>query len=124
MVIRVCAFTKQGRQTTEKLIEKMPSLHLKWREDEPLQEWTGEAFADHQPILYVGACGIAVRAIAPFVQDKLTDSPVLVMDEKGKHIIPLLSGHIGGANELQAGRSDRGRTGADNGDRCESYICG
>ena len=51
MVIRVCAFTKQGRQTTEKLIEKMPSLHLKWREDEPLQEWTGEAFADHQPIL-------------------------------------------------------------------------
>ena len=67
---------------------------------EPLQEWTGEAFADHQPILFVGACGIAVRAIAPFVQDKLTDSPVLVMDEKGKHIIPLLSGHIGGANEL------------------------
>ena len=67
MVIRVCAFTKQGRQTTEKLIEKMPSLHLKWREDEPLQEWTGEAFADHQPILFVGACGIAVRAIAPFV---------------------------------------------------------
>lgn len=100
MVIRVCAFTKQGRQTTEKLIEKMPFLHLKWREDEPLQEWTGEAFADHQPILFVGACGIAVRAIAPFVQDKLTDSPVLVMDEKGKHIIPLLSGHIGGANEL------------------------
>ena len=34
------------------------------------------------------------------MQDKLTDSPVLVMDEKGKHIIPLLSGHIGGANEL------------------------
>ena len=65
MVNRVCAFTKQGRQTTEKLIEKMPSLHLKWREDEPLQEWTGEAFADHQPILFVVACGIAVRAIAP-----------------------------------------------------------
>lgn len=100
MVIRVCAFTKQGRQSVEQLTEKMPSLHLKWREDEPLQEWTGEAFADHQPILFVGACGIAVRAIAPFVQDKLTDSPVLVMDEKGKHIIPILSGHIGGANEL------------------------
>lgn len=100
MVIRVCAFTKQGRQTAEKLLEKMPSLHLKWRENESLQEWTGEAFADHQPILFVGACGIAVRAIAPFVQDKLTDSPVLVMDEKGKHIIPILSGHMGGANEL------------------------
>ncbi|MBU5430177.1 cobalt-precorrin 5A hydrolase [Kineothrix sp. MSJ-39] len=100
MVIRVCVFTEQGRQSAEQLTEKMPSLHLKWREDEPLQEWTGEAFADHQPILFIGACGIAVRAIAPFVQDKLTDSPVLVMDEKGRHIIPILSGHIGGANEL------------------------
>ena len=100
MVIRICAFTKQGKETAAELLGKMPSLHLKWREDEPLQEWTGEAFADHQPLLFVGACGIAVRTIAPFVRDKLTDSPVLVMDEKGKHIIPILSGHIGGANEL------------------------
>ena len=107
MVIRVCAFTKQGRQTTEKLIEKMPSLHLKWREDEPLQEWTGEAFADHQPILYVGACGIAVRAIAPFVQDKLTDSPVLVMDERGSISFRSCQGTSAGQTSLPAGWQKR-----------------
>ena len=43
---------------------------------------------------------IAVRMIAPHVKDKFTDSPVLVMDEKGSYVIPLLSGHVGGAVEL------------------------
>ena len=38
--------------------------------------------------------------IAPHVKDKFTDSPVLVMDEKGSYVIPLLSGHVGGAVEL------------------------
>lgn len=50
--------------------------------------------------LFIGAAGIAVRSIAPLVKDKFTDSPVLVMDEKGGYIIPLLSSHLGGAGRL------------------------
>ena len=41
-----------------------------------------------------------MRTIAPFLKDKLTDSPVLVLDEAGNYVIPLLSGHVGGANEI------------------------
>ena len=65
-----------------------------------LSEWTGEQMAAHHALIFIGACGIAVRAIAPWIKDKLHDSPVLAADEMGKYVIPLLSGHVGGANEL------------------------
>jgi len=65
-----------------------------------LLTWTGEQFQSQNALLFIGACGIAIRAIAPFVRNKLEDPAVLVMDEAGRFVIPVLSGHYGGANEL------------------------
>lgn len=63
-------------------------------------EWAKVQMSAKNELLFIGACGIAVRAIAPWVANKLYDSPVLVMDELGTYVIPILSGHVGGANEL------------------------
>lgn len=65
-----------------------------------LSEWMAEAVQDADAFVFVGAAGIAIRAIAPYVADKTKDPALVVVDEKGQFVIPLLSGHIGGANEL------------------------
>lgn len=64
------------------------------------REWTGQMFASKDAILFIGAAGIAVRSIAPWLQGKEKDPAVLLMDERGIFVISLLSGHLGGANEL------------------------
>ena len=68
--------------------------------DSPLSEWAGKMFREARALIFVGACGIAVRAVAPHVKDKMNDPAVVVVDEGGKFVIPLLSGHVGGANDL------------------------
>lgn len=65
-----------------------------------LKAWCGDIWERADGIVFIGAAGIAVRAIAPYVKSKLTDPAVIVCDERGNFVISLLSGHIGGGNEL------------------------
>lgn len=105
----VIAFTRRGAQLGALAAKRLDaSLHVPPRLAEELGEsaydslasWTAEHWDSCRALIFIGACGIAVRAIAPYVRDKFTDPAVVVMDEGGHFVIPLLSGHVGGANDL------------------------
>ena len=111
MQIAVISFTKNGKELADKIAGCLSEEGYEVTADikcngargsitESLGEWTGRMFQKCYALIYVGAAGIAVRAIAPYVESKTSDPAVLVADEKGSYIIPVLSGHIGGANEL------------------------
>ncbi len=68
--------------------------------DVSLRDWTERAFRDADALVFVGAVGIAVRAVAPFIRDKTTDPAVIAVDDHGRFAVAVLSGHIGGANAL------------------------
>ncbi len=110
----IICFSKKGSRTGEKINKALSegnekSLKIYYRFEDKLGEpftkvadlfeWTKERFEKRKGIIFVGACGIAVRAIAPFVKDKLSDPPVLVTDDNATYVIPILSGHVGNANK-------------------------
>ena len=107
--IVIAAFTKNGINSAKKISdfidakifvpERFFEENLE-KIDAPLTEWTGKIFSNSDAIIFASACGIALRAVAPHIKSKLLDPAVIVIDEKSNFVIPILSGHIGGANEL------------------------
>lgn len=108
MIIRVCAFTPNGYKLADRIVSEFKDEYVEIKGDEiSLADWTKESFRLRTPLIFIGACGIAVRTIAPYVNDKLTDSAVIVVDELGHNVIPILSGHMGGGNNLAKDLADR-----------------
>ena len=94
------AFTARGEALARRLAETLPGSVARCGGAVTLKGWTAEHFAQNAALVFVGAAGIAVRAIAPHCRSKAEDPAVVVLDEGGNFAVPLLSGHLGGANAL------------------------
>ena len=109
--IAIAGFTANGCVLAQKIANELEGARA-WAPHRIAEEvglpgfdsvgaWTGDAFAQGcDGIVFVGACGIAVRAVAPYVASKMHDPAVVCVDEAGRWAISLLSGHVGGANDL------------------------
>jgi cobalt-precorrin 5A hydrolase len=104
MKIGIITFTSAGYQLGESLCEKLQAVGHKTElfrcGKDMLNDWTSRHFATDDALVFIGATGIAIRAVAPYLKSKTSDPAVVVIDELGRFVIPLLAGHIGGANRL------------------------
>ena len=75
-------------------------LHSETAAYDNLSVLVNDIFDKYDGLIFIMATGIVVRVIAPHIRDKRYDPAVVVMDDAGIHAISLLSGHLGGANEL------------------------
>jgi cobalt-precorrin 5A hydrolase len=99
---KIAAFSSEGFALALR-IARCPALSGNAERIPPngLGAWAKEAWeARPDAIVFVSSSGIAVRAVAPYAQSKLSDPAVLNVDEKGNFCVSLLSGHVGGANRL------------------------
>jgi cobalt-precorrin 5A hydrolase len=99
MKIAILPLTSGGKKLAEKIVEAADDAHL-LQKKQTVAETLKENWPLFDGLVCIMAAGIVVRAIAPLLHDKGSDPCVLVMDEKGRHVISLLSGHLGGGNQL------------------------
>ena len=100
MTITIVALTDGGKQLADKVAALLSNSSVDNR-DLPVFKKIADIW-EHKPraIICIMATGIVVRALSGLCRDKSQDPCVLVLDEKGKFVISLLSGHLGGGNEL------------------------
>ena len=101
-VIRCISFTAGGGMIAKKLGDALGEEFeaVSFEKGMSLDDWTESAFKEAKALIFIGAAGIAVRAIAPHLKGKAVDPAVVVTDDRGENVIPILSGHIGGGNAL------------------------
>ena len=117
--IAILSITNNGRELALRIKEIMKNVDVffikkdtDYKSDEVtvvnkgLKEFIPQIFDKYDYLIFIMATGIVVRTIAPLIISKFSDPAILVMDEKGNNIISLLSGHMGGANEMTLYMSD------------------
>jgi len=99
--VSIFSLTAAGHRLGELLRDKIThsSTVKHYSSVKPFTNIVQGCFREGHGLILICATGIAVRTLAPVLDSKLTDPPVLVLDEQGQFVIPLLSGHEGGANE-------------------------
>jgi cobalt-precorrin 5A hydrolase len=101
MKIAVISVTGGGRKTAETISRALEEHEVEvLAKPASLKETVGQIFKEYDALVFITALGIVVRTVADYIKDKKTDPAVVVLDEKGKFTISLLSGHLGGANDL------------------------
>jgi len=111
MKLAIVAITSRGAQLARRLGGKLPQaavfLPVKFRDeddcryfDQPLAVWLPGLFAEAEQLVCIMATGIVVRILGRELKGKDQDPAVVVMDEAAQFAISLLSGHLGGANDL------------------------
>ena len=93
--ISIIPISDSSRVIAERILASYPEAKIL-----PFGSFSKEVFHESSSLVFMGAMGICVRSIAPFAEDKHTDPAVVCIDSTGKYVIPVLSGHIGGANDL------------------------
>lgn len=101
MRIAILAVTETGFKLAEKIsVQIGGDIFCKGKNFDSLKNFVADIFSKFDALIFICATGIAVRVIAPLIVSKLSDPAVIVLDERGQNVISLLSGHVGGANEL------------------------
>ena len=97
----ILAVTAAGVEVAEKISARIGGqIFCKGKNFDSLKDFVAEIFNKFDALIFICAAGIAVRIIAPHIVSKLSDPAVIVIDERGRNVISLLSGHVGGGNEL------------------------
>ncbi len=99
MKLAVLALTKGGTLLAEQIVSQLENCTL-LAKTSGITATFQQNWEHFDGFICIMATGIVVRAIAPLIQDKRHDPCIVILDEKGNHVISLLSGHLGGGNQL------------------------
>ena len=97
--IHIFSLTDEATLVASKLLKLLPQAVHQHR-PKPFIDTAQQSFNQGNACIFICSTGIVIRALAPIIVDKYQDPPIIVMDEVGEFVIPLLSDHEGGAGAL------------------------